>query len=56
MSLWLINLFMNKVVKEMKARVDARVVRIDNTKWKLNTVAKDTVSLVESEKIYKIGK
>jgi len=54
MSPWLFNLFMDGVVREMKAKVGNVGVEmsIDKSKWKLNTIlfADDTVLLAESEK------
>ncbi len=51
MSPWLFNLFMDGVVRKMKATVDNVGVEmsIDNTKWKLNTIlfVDDTVLLAE---------
>lgn len=39
MSSWPFNLFMDKVVREMKASVgNAEEMKIGNTKWKLNTI------------------
>jgi len=54
MSPWLFKLFMDRVVREIKAKVGNVGVEmiIDKTKWKLNTIlfVDDTVLLAESIK------
>ncbi len=54
MSPWLFNIFMDGVIREIKAKIVniGIEMRIDNAKWKISTklFADDTVLLAESEK------
>ncbi len=54
MSPWLFNVFMDGVVREMKAKIGnlGEEMSTDDTKWKLNTMlfTDDTVLLAKSEK------